>query len=142
MQTLLHDQSGPELVEWVVVIIILLVSVVVLLTALVTRPDLAQLSPLIAIFSAAIGGLAWSVKQAISTLHNRAQLLILETLSDGVPRKRDDIGQALAQKGLLFHLLNLHLDALADLTLEGRVVVENGAYRAASVPAMIERNGA
>jgi hypothetical protein len=125
----LSDETGAELAEWVGIIAVLLAAVIVLLRFFAVRPDLARLTPFVAVFTSVMAGLAWSVKKAISVLHNRAQVLILEILSDGVPRKREDIGKALAREGILFRVMKLHLDALAELTLAGRVAVSEGAYR-------------
>lgn len=129
LQAFLQDLSGPELVEWAVVVVILFLATVLIFGVLIRRPDLSQQSLWLAVFSAFVGGLAWSLKQAVSIYHNRAQLLILEILSDGVPRKRDEIAQKLAQKGRIFRILHLHMDALADLVLEEKIGLEKGSYR-------------
>ena len=137
----LSDETGAEAIEYIALGSVLGLLLFVLGFAITRQPDLADKSLLIAVFSAIVGGIAWSGKQAIDSLHRRAQLIILEKLSDGKSRKRDEIANLLKKEGLTFRFMPLHLDALAELTLSGKIVLDDGKYKVASV-AKTKKNGA
>lgn len=127
-RNLVFGESGIEILEYLLMMSVLVILLFGLVYFLIMRPDLVDKALLIAVFSAIVGGIAWSGKQAISSFHRRAQLLILETLSDGKPHRRDEISVMLERQWLAFRLMPLHLDALADLIPAGRIVLDNGAY--------------
>jgi hypothetical protein len=91
--------------------------------------------------SAAIGGVAWSIKQLIDSLRLRTEMAILETLSDGNPRTHGDIIKEVREKhsdkqsySNLPIIRGSITDALASLVSGRKVLIENGMY-------VIERSG-
>ncbi|HUW96932.1 MAG TPA: hypothetical protein VMW58_14210 [Anaerolineae bacterium] len=122
------DESGAETIEWIALSCVLLVLLCAVLGLFYRQPELAQSALAVGIAGLVMGAIGWSIKQTISTLHLRAQLLILEILSDGEPRSRHEIGTLLREKGVAFRVMPLDRDALAMLVLGGRVVVHHSEY--------------
>jgi len=103
---------------------VLLVFAVVIIGAKWSGRRLVDTALIVGIISATLAGMAWAAKEAVSALYRRIQFSILNYLSDGKPHSREEI-KALGKRVRG----SIYLDALADLVLEGKVVVENGEYR-------------
>jgi hypothetical protein len=118
-----HGLSTVENILLLFVAAIILIGLVKLLAF--SYPDLADKAIMLALVSAGIGAVAWSFKQVASSLQRRTKVLILEYLSDNKPHKRKDIRGFLKWKSFgLFYW-----DALADLVLEEKVILEDGMYK-------------
>lgn len=96
------------------------------------NPSLLEKSWIPALAVVGLGGLGWCYKATFRSIQHRAQMHILEILSDGIPRGRADIHRLLRQKSLIFRLSDFTRDALGSLTVAGRVVVNKKMYRSAS----------
>jgi hypothetical protein len=119
-------EAGLERILLVGVLLPLLAGLVYVV---IKWPDLANKGIILGIFSALVASIAWSMKEVVASYHRRTQVLIMEILSDGRPRTRQEIASRLVREGIIFRLLSLHEDALANLVLEKIIDINNGAYR-------------
>jgi hypothetical protein len=126
---IMFDETAATVVEYSLFIAILVVLIFGLVYLINWKPDIVEKAPWAALLTAIIAGIAWSVKQTISALHQRAQLLIIEMLSDGKPRNRQEISILLKREAIIFKIIPVYVDALADLVLTGKIVIENGNYK-------------
>ena len=134
LPTLLCGERGADLAEYSLFLCLMILLLGGLVYGASKAPNFLDKSLLVAVFSAIVGAIAWGAKQAIETLHLRAKLLILELLSDGGAYNRDEIGSFLKREGLTFRVMPLHLDAIADLLLAGKIVLNNGKYEILAKP--------
>lgn len=107
-----------------------------------TKPSATQSCPVdaksiipigMAMFTAAIGGIAWATKQAIAVSYRRVQWQIIEALRDKEKYGRSELCQKLERRVTN----SIFLDALADLVLLDRVKIEHSKY---FLPEQKERN--
>jgi hypothetical protein len=92
------------------------------------------LSPLkevtIALIVALAGGVAWSIKRTFGAMEARASLIILEELSYGEGRTREQLRTAVMSYSAPFRIsASTYSEALQKLVLEGRVEIVAGQYR-------------
>lgn len=88
------------------------------------RVALTDNTILLAVISALIGAIAWLYTQGMKALNLRAKIFILEYLSDNQPHKREDIRRELKLRRFGY----VYLDALADLLLDGKIILHNNMY--------------
>jgi len=138
----LSDETGASTIEYMALSALLVSLLLVALPQLYGNADLRDSAFRLAVVGVLVGAIGWSVKQSISALEVRAQLIILELLSDGKPRTRGEIGDSVTQKGLAFRLLTVHPDALAALVLKGRVTVSHRHYALADAVAKTQDDDA
>src|SRR5271165_4843233 len=101
----------------------------VLIFAVIKWPNLAAKGLVLAVFSAILASIAWGVKEFAASYHRRTQMLVLELLSDGKGRTRQEIASRLAGEDILFRVTSLHEDALSTLLLGKLLEVDNDVYR-------------
>jgi hypothetical protein len=100
---------------------------IILLLVLGFRSN-TQLTGLITVSGLLAGGFAWAFKSIRETLFQRAQVLILEYLSDE-PLRRSEIRARIYEDGYLFRLnRSIYIDALSALSNSGKVKIVNGRY--------------
>jgi Flp pilus assembly pilin Flp len=129
----LKSESGAALVEYVLLLLVASVILIAILSLFFgfhvpevnDKTILNDKAILIAGLTALLGAMAWAGKEALSAMYRRIQFLILEYLSDNAPHSREEIQKALGKRVLS----SVYLDALKDLVLEGKVVVEKGKYK-------------
>ena len=94
-----------------------------------TTPDPAPSALVIALFASLLTSMAWNVKQLITSLTNRAQLRILETLSSGRRFSRKELKDTMKSETLWLTIFpELVNQALLVLVMAGKVKVDNGSY--------------
>lgn len=136
---LMGDERGIETIEWAAItaIFTLFVCAILFYFGIIPNPfgfepSIVDKAIPIALLTFVVAGIGYSVKRFFTLINNRAQLFILEILSDGKPRTRHEIKEILKKKDRSFRLPEVELDALADLALNGKVKLDNNRYTLAS----------
>lgn len=137
---IIRKEDGVAPVEYIIISMVMIFMCVaawkffaspdfVLWKFFATTPYVVDIALQVATFTAIIGGIAWSGKELIKSSNTRSQVLILEILSDGKPRTRQEIITMLRQESRLFGFAVFHIDALKDLMSENKIYLSDGKYK-------------
>jgi hypothetical protein len=80
----------------------------------------------LAVFSGTLAGIAWGIKSLVSQYQKRAQVLVLEVLSDGKPRSRQVLVRDVSKIRFIYRYAVT--DALSELVLDDKVDVVQRQY--------------
>ena len=124
---LVSSEKGQDLIEYT-----LMLCFVVLATLLIIpwrHGSFVDKAVLLALLVAVGGGVTWSVTATLGGLMSRAQLVIVEIISDGRVCSRFEIYKAISKEHVLFKLFPRIMDnALASLAIQGKVIFKGGCY--------------
>ena len=122
-----NSENGAAVVEYLSMLFTFSVILIALLLLIFGRwgHQLIDKPILITCVVVVSGGISWAGKSALSAMYRRIQFLILEYLSDNQFHDRQEILAALRKRVFV----SIYLDALAELVLDGKVVIENGKYK-------------
>jgi len=133
-----HQHEGVQAVVlqivWPLVIIVgFLICGSVALPVVEKRPSLLDKAIVLAAFAAIAGAIAgilsWSFKQVTATLQQRAQLLILEKLSQVDNLTYTELRAMIQACGIQFRAFDwISTNAIATLVKDKMVVVRDGQY--------------
>jgi hypothetical protein len=119
-----NSASGPF---WFFASILL---ALVALAAALLLSRMAHISTnLVALLAALIAAFGWCFKRGLTSLENRARLIILEDLSLGKARTRDEIKMIVRRHSWPYrYFSNIYAEALNSLLLEQRIHIEDGRF--------------